>query len=142
MSCANCVRTVEKCLLGEDGVADVRVALLAGKAELQYNSQMVQPPELVKAVESMGYGVKILSNEKKGQLDSRKRVYHFHVFLTSGMALSNEHKESIDNKIKILPGVSKVEYIQDHSVFKDGTLLVATLDEGSRASCYIYSSLF
>ncbi len=56
MTCASCVRTVEKALTKVPGVTAAAVNLATETARVTYAPDMVTPDALVKAVERVGYG--------------------------------------------------------------------------------------
>ncbi|MHA1770744.1 MAG: heavy metal translocating P-type ATPase [Candidatus Thorarchaeota archaeon] len=55
MHCASCVASIEKSLLGKDGVIHATVSLLDGKAVVEYDASRVRREDLEKAVEETGY---------------------------------------------------------------------------------------
>jgi Cu+-exporting ATPase len=57
MTCASCVRRIEKRLGKVDGVRDVNVNLATEKARVIFDPSLVTLPDLVSAVEKAGYGV-------------------------------------------------------------------------------------
>lgn len=57
MTCASCVRRVERGLGKLDGVSEAQVNLATEQATIQYDARRVQPAALVEAVERSGYGV-------------------------------------------------------------------------------------
>jgi len=57
MTCASCVRRVERALRGRDGVADVRVNLASEHADIAYDTTQTDAAQLISAVEHAGYGV-------------------------------------------------------------------------------------
>ncbi|MBC7872022.1 MAG: heavy metal translocating P-type ATPase, partial [Chitinophagaceae bacterium] len=57
MTCASCVRNVERALKKPSGVVDVNVNLATEKATVAYIAGTVRRSDLIKAVESAGYGV-------------------------------------------------------------------------------------
>ena len=57
MTCAACVRKVEKTLRGLPGVEDANVNLSAGKAGVIYDPNQVALPEMEKAITDIGYEV-------------------------------------------------------------------------------------
>jgi len=63
MTCASCVRRVEKSLAKVEGVADANVNLATEKASVRYNPATVQLGQLQAAVEKAGYGVRELPAE-------------------------------------------------------------------------------
>src|SRR5690606_22450741 len=62
MTCASCVRNVERAIGRQQGVLDVNVNLVTEKATVQYLPNVVRRGDLIKAVEKAGYGVLDLSN--------------------------------------------------------------------------------
>jgi Cu+-exporting ATPase len=62
MTCASCVRTVERALNKQPGILSVNVNLATEKATVTYLPGTVRRSDLVKAVENAGYGVLDLSN--------------------------------------------------------------------------------
>ena len=57
MTCANCARSVERKLAGTPGVTKVVVELQGDRAIVDYDSDLVTPEVLVKAVSDLGYEV-------------------------------------------------------------------------------------
>ena len=57
MTCAMCVRNVERSLQKAEGVADVSVNLATEKANIQYDSDKLAASDLIVQVERAGYGV-------------------------------------------------------------------------------------
>lgn len=57
MTCATCVRNVERALKRVDGVLEANVNLATERATVSYLPNMVRRGDLVKAVEKSGYGV-------------------------------------------------------------------------------------
>ena len=55
MTCGNCVRTVERKLLAHPGVSSVKVDLAAATAIVQFQPGKTNVPDLVAAVNSLGY---------------------------------------------------------------------------------------
>jgi len=59
MTCASCVRRVERKLQNVPGVEEVSVNLATEKAVVRYDPAKAGVPELVKAVEAAGYGAQV-----------------------------------------------------------------------------------
>ena len=57
MTCASCVRRVEKALAKVEGVQEATVNLATEKARVRYDPSVVAPERLSQAVEKAGYGV-------------------------------------------------------------------------------------
>src|SRR5918997_25338 len=59
MTCASCVRRVERALSKEEGVAEANVNFAAEKASLAYDPGATSPGELIGAIEDAGYGTDV-----------------------------------------------------------------------------------
>jgi Cu+-exporting ATPase len=57
MTCASCVRRVERSLTKVDGVNEAAVNLATERARVSYDPTVTSPPDLKAAVEKAGYGV-------------------------------------------------------------------------------------
>ena len=55
MTCQGCVRSVEKKLSSVAGVICARVNLSAGRATVDYDDAVADPPQLMGAVEQIGF---------------------------------------------------------------------------------------
>ena len=69
MTCANCVKTIEKALKKLDGIIDATVNLSAEKAYVTYNSNTVTISEMKKAIEAAGYQYLGFEGEEKEELE-------------------------------------------------------------------------
>ncbi|MFX0113829.1 MAG: heavy metal translocating P-type ATPase [Candidatus Hodarchaeota archaeon] len=68
MHCASCVANVEKSIKNVPGVSKVSVNLLTSKAVIEYDSAQTQIPDLVQAVEKVGYNAKEVQTTKPGDV--------------------------------------------------------------------------
>lgn len=57
MSCANCARSIEKKLASTPGVTKASVDLGSARATVEYDTDLVKPDTLTKAVRDLGYEV-------------------------------------------------------------------------------------
>jgi len=57
MTCGNCARTVERKLCSSPGVSSARVDLAGGTATVEFDADRTKMPDLVHAVEQLGYTV-------------------------------------------------------------------------------------
>ncbi len=64
MTCASCVRRVERALAKVEGVGEASVNLATEKARVTYDPAVVRPDQLKAAVEKAGYGVRELPPEE------------------------------------------------------------------------------
>uniref|UniRef100_A0AAR2J015 P-type Cu(+) transporter n=1 Tax=Pygocentrus nattereri TaxID=42514 RepID=A0AAR2J015_PYGNA len=55
MTCASCVANIERNLKNEPGIHSVLVALMAGKAEVRYNSSVIDPLRIAECVKELGF---------------------------------------------------------------------------------------
>src|SRR6478735_6868939 len=60
MTCASCVRRIEKALARVDGVQEASVNLATEKATVAFDPAVSGPAQLKAAVEKVGYGVREL----------------------------------------------------------------------------------
>src|SRR5215213_1651918 len=74
LTCASCVRRVERALTKVPGVLEANVNLANERATVEYLAGEVEPRELEKAVEGAGYGV-IREDERSTVEDSHERDY-------------------------------------------------------------------
>jgi Cu+-exporting ATPase len=58
MTCAGCVRTIEKALKKLPGVIEVRVNLATEEAAVAFDPARIEPPRMVEAVTAAGYGAR------------------------------------------------------------------------------------
>ncbi|KFP84549.1 Copper-transporting ATPase 2, partial [Acanthisitta chloris] len=62
MTCASCVSTIERNLQREDGIVSVLVALMAGKAEIKYKPELIQPLEIAQLIQNLGFEATIIED--------------------------------------------------------------------------------
>ncbi len=63
MDCASCAGKIEKVLKNIDGIRDVSVNFVAGKAKVSFNPKRVNLDKIKKGIESLGYKVKDAGGE-------------------------------------------------------------------------------
>ncbi|NXP19686.1 ATP7B ATPase, partial [Scytalopus superciliaris] len=71
MTCASCVSTIERHLQKEDGIVSVLVALMAGKAEIKYKPESIQPLEIAQLVQNLGFEANVIEDhaETEGHVE-------------------------------------------------------------------------
>ncbi|NXN66628.1 ATP7B ATPase, partial [Himantopus himantopus] len=71
MTCASCVSTIERNLQKEDGIVSVLVALMAGKAEIKYKPEFIQPLEIAQLIQNLGFEATVLEDhaETEGNVE-------------------------------------------------------------------------
>ncbi|XP_044142465.1 LOW QUALITY PROTEIN: copper-transporting ATPase 2 [Bufo gargarizans] len=62
MTCASCVSNIERNLKKKDGIISVLVALMAGKAEVKYIADKIEPTEIAQLIENLGFGAVVLED--------------------------------------------------------------------------------
>ncbi|KAG8524815.1 Copper-transporting ATPase 2 [Galemys pyrenaicus] len=62
MTCASCVSNIERSLQKESGILSVLVALMAGKAEVKYNPEVIQPLEIAQLIQDLGFDAAVLED--------------------------------------------------------------------------------
>lgn len=74
MTCAACSTRVEKGLNKLAGVSRANVNLALERATVEYNPSVVSKADIIKKVESLGYGAHIKEEEKSQETGDRKSV--------------------------------------------------------------------
>ncbi|NXF48644.1 ATP7B ATPase, partial [Oceanites oceanicus] len=71
MTCASCVSTIERNLQKEDGIVSVLVALMAGKAEIKYKPEFIQPLEIAQLIQNLGFEATVIEDhaETEGNVE-------------------------------------------------------------------------
>ncbi|NXD64980.1 ATP7B ATPase, partial [Eolophus roseicapillus] len=71
MTCASCVSTIERNLQKQDGIVSVLVALMAGKAEIKYKPELIQPLEIAQLIQNLGFGATVIEDhaETEGNVE-------------------------------------------------------------------------
>uniref|UniRef100_A0A671FV88 Copper-transporting ATPase 2 n=1 Tax=Rhinolophus ferrumequinum TaxID=59479 RepID=A0A671FV88_RHIFE len=62
MTCASCVSNIERNLQKEAGILSVLVALMAGKAEVKYNPEVIQPLEIAQLIQDLGFEAAVMED--------------------------------------------------------------------------------
>ncbi|TRY64775.1 hypothetical protein DNTS_014300 [Danionella cerebrum] len=127
MTCASCVHNIESKLLRTKGILEASVALATNKAHVKFDSDLVGSRDIVRIIESLGFGVSLIKHEGlNNTLDHleeiRQQVSWKHSFLFSlifgipvmglmiyMMVMDSQHKEhggSMPVEQNILPGLS------------------------------------
>ncbi|XP_071951296.1 copper-transporting ATPase 1-like isoform X2 [Antedon mediterranea] len=63
MTCASCVAIIERNLIKETGIHSVSVSLMAQKAEVGYDSDLVTCNKIANYISDMGFGAKVLKED-------------------------------------------------------------------------------
>ncbi|XP_053284621.1 copper-transporting ATPase 1 [Pleuronectes platessa] len=62
MTCASCVANIERNLKNEPGIHSVLVALMASKAEVRYNPEVIDPVKIAECVKELGFTASVMEN--------------------------------------------------------------------------------
>uniref|UniRef100_A0A672H903 P-type Cu(+) transporter n=1 Tax=Salarias fasciatus TaxID=181472 RepID=A0A672H903_SALFA len=62
MTCASCVSNIERNLKNEPGVHSVLVALMASKAEVRFNPEVIDPVKIAECVKELGFTASVMEN--------------------------------------------------------------------------------
>ncbi|KAM3866570.1 copper-transporting ATPase 1 [Diretmus argenteus] len=62
MTCASCVANIERNLKNEPGIYSVLVALMASKAEVHYNPDIMDPLKIAECVRELGFTSSVMEN--------------------------------------------------------------------------------
>ncbi|KAL6117768.1 atp7a [Pungitius sinensis] len=62
MTCASCVANIERNLKNESGISSVLVALMASKAEVRYNPELIDPEAIAECVKELGFSASVMEN--------------------------------------------------------------------------------
>ncbi|XP_034720286.1 copper-transporting ATPase 2 [Etheostoma cragini] len=71
MTCASCVGNIERNLRKHKGIVTVLVSLMAGKAEVKYDSEILSAAAVTQLVEDLGFGARLIEDNAvtHGKLD-------------------------------------------------------------------------
>ncbi|XP_022688418.1 copper-transporting ATPase 1-like [Varroa jacobsoni] len=102
MTCSSCVSTIENNLKKIRGIHFVLVALLAEKAEVRYNPELISPDAIAGAIDSMGFEAEVLADTQcpPGQL----------VVMIKGMTCAS-CVNSIEKAVFRIPGVTSANVV-------------------------------
>ena len=82
MTCANCSNTIERNLKKLKGMAQVNVNFAAEKASCQFDSTILKQTDIIKKIESVGFGVVSDKTEKPNQVINQYRKFWIGVIFT------------------------------------------------------------
>ena len=103
MSSTSCVRSLEDGLLLLEGVRTVKVALLAARAEIIFNSRIISAEMIAESISRLGYKAEVQSIRREGDGAAKKEL----MFCVSGMSCAN-CAAKIEKTILGKPGVVEV----------------------------------
>ncbi|XP_077014258.1 copper-transporting ATPase 2 isoform X3 [Tamandua tetradactyla] len=97
MTCASCVSNIERNLQKEAGIVSVLVALMAGKAEVKYNPEIIQPLEIAQLIQKLGFDATVME-------DHTSSDGHIELIITGMTCASCVH--NIESKLMRTEGVT------------------------------------
>ncbi|KAG9286882.1 hypothetical protein G9A89_012432 [Geosiphon pyriformis] len=100
MTCASCVNSIERSLGASSGIISVKVSLLAERATIEYNSEIVDEKRIEEMINSIGFDASLII--QKRQDTAELRIFG----LSSGACLSTLEQELCKSR-----GVLKVSII-------------------------------
>ncbi|XP_035384328.1 copper-transporting ATPase 2 [Electrophorus electricus] len=62
MTCASCVANIERNLHKHKGIKSVLVALMAGKVEIKYDPEALDPAKIVQLISALGFGASVMED--------------------------------------------------------------------------------
>nr|XP_054595458.1 copper-transporting ATPase 2 isoform X2 [Nothobranchius furzeri] len=71
MTCSSCVANIELHMLKHKGIISVLVSLMAGKAEVKYNPEVLNATTITQLIQDLGFGAKLIEDNavSHGKLD-------------------------------------------------------------------------
>ncbi|KAJ8246747.1 hypothetical protein GJAV_G00254930 [Gymnothorax javanicus] len=69
MTCTSCVANIERSLQKHRGIVSVLVALMAGKAEVKYDPEILDPPRIAHLIQDLGFGATLM--EENAAMDGK-----------------------------------------------------------------------
>ncbi|MDA1235351.1 MAG: heavy metal translocating P-type ATPase [Acidobacteria bacterium] len=99
MTCAACVRTIERRLERVDGVAEAQVSLASNSAQVRFDPARTNPSQLIAAVEKAGYGARqatpgvdeSVSRQQAEQSGWRRRLIVSVIFTVPLLVIAMSH---------------------------------------------------
>ncbi|MDR2655552.1 MAG: heavy metal translocating P-type ATPase [Oscillospiraceae bacterium] len=73
MTCAACAARIERAVSKKEGVEQISVNLAAEKAQIRFNPSATSLPELIAAIEKLGYGAAVPREETRDKDSERKK---------------------------------------------------------------------
>ncbi|XP_035153372.2 copper-transporting ATPase 2 isoform X7 [Callithrix jacchus] len=97
MTCASCISTIERNLQNKAGILSVLVALMAGKAEIKYDPEVVQPLEIAQLIQDLGFEAAVMEDYtgSDGSIELIEIGFH------ASLAQRNPNAHHLDHKMEI-----------------------------------------
>eukprot|EP00698_Gefionella_okellyi_P017841 TRINITY_DN527_c0_g1_i1.p1 TRINITY_DN527_c0_g1~~TRINITY_DN527_c0_g1_i1.p1 ORF type:complete len:987 (+),score=218.41 TRINITY_DN527_c0_g1_i1:159-3119(+) len=97
MTCASCVASIERHLRSKAGISSVVVGLIAERADVEWNADLLTADDVAAAIEDVGYGATKIEQVRGGRVDLSVSD------LTASMA------QAAERVLKASPGLSSIE---------------------------------
>lgn len=65
MTCSSCVHLIESNLSKRPGILQASVALATSSGRFVFDTEMTGPRDIIEAIESLGFGASLDTNDKK-----------------------------------------------------------------------------
>jgi len=86
MSCAACAARIERKLARLEGVESAAVNLATGRATVSYHAALVQPAEIIRAVQDLGYGAQEHAVHRPEPVDREAGLREQNLFILAAVA--------------------------------------------------------
>lgn len=96
MTCASCVAAVENGLSARPGIVKVAVALLAERADIEYNPLVITPTLIIEFIEELGFEAKLMEPPQRAMLEAR--IFGMTCASCSG---------TIERELNAMPGIRR-----------------------------------
>uniref|UniRef100_A0A915KT82 HMA domain-containing protein n=1 Tax=Romanomermis culicivorax TaxID=13658 RepID=A0A915KT82_ROMCU len=96
MTCGSCVANIQNGMKKVDGVHDIIISLLAGKADVFYDAAQILPSQIASRIEEMGFDAQLIDNPQPdvGRLE----------VLISGMTCAS-CEAKLEAQVRKIPGI-------------------------------------
>ena len=108
MSCSSCVSRIEKTLRTTPGVAEVTVNLATNSGAVSYNPSLASAPDLLRAVEKMGYRAEAMEDIEEGRAADKDDTVAVVMITAEPSAQADVSKSGFVEIIRSLNGVLEV----------------------------------
>ena len=90
MTCSSCSARIEKKLASLEGISTASVNLASEKAFVEYDSKLINPSRMVKAIQDLGYGMEEIKEESedKAAIARQKEMQKLRILFVSSAILS------------------------------------------------------
>uniref|UniRef100_T1JC88 P-type Cu(+) transporter n=1 Tax=Strigamia maritima TaxID=126957 RepID=T1JC88_STRMM len=133
MTCASCVAAIERNVKKIEGVQNILISLMAQKAEVKFDSELVSPPQLANAITELGFPSTIVENEGcDGEMEMRIKGMTCSSCVYNIESNLKKHNGVISANVALATATGKVKF--DPEIIGPRDLLKAVNDLGFEAS--------